>query len=88
MAIACAGYRVAGLGYHQVSFEAAQLAVGGHVSQLVALFELCRRKRNALDYDVANVVSDTEASEVLDKAMEFKQEVEAWIAANHPSFAP
>jgi hypothetical protein len=88
MAIACAGYRVAGLGYHQVSFEAAQLAVGGHVSQLVAFFELCRRKPNTLDYDVANVVSDTEASEVLDKAMEFKQEVEAGIAANHPSFAP
>src|SRR3954451_9394604 len=65
MAIACAGYRVAGQGHHQVSFEAAELAVGASVSILTAYFELCRRKRNTLDYDVANVVSDTEADELL-----------------------
>ena len=88
MAIACAGFRVIGQGHHQVSFEAAELAVGASVSNLVAYFELCRRKRNTLDYDVANVVSDTEATESLQKAQEFKQEVEAWITANHPSFAP
>lgn len=88
MAIACAGYRVVGQGHHQVSYEAAELAVGASVSQLVSYFELCRRKRNTLDYDMANVVSDTEAVEVLQKAREFKTEVEAWIAANHPNFAP
>ena len=52
------------------------------------LIMLCRRKRNTLDYDVANVVSDTEATELLDKAREFKQEVEVWIAANHPGLVP
>jgi hypothetical protein len=88
MAIACAGYRVVGQGYHQVSFEAAELAVGTSVSQLVTYFELCRRKRNTLDYDVANVVSNTESAELLQKAQEFKREVEAWIAANHPSLVP
>src|SRR5271157_4648734 len=72
MAIACAGYRVTGQGHHQVSFEAAELAVGPSASSLVAYFELCRRKRNTLDYDVANVVSDTEAAELLQKAQEFK----------------
>lgn len=71
-----------------MSFEAAELAVGARVSNLVAYFELCRRKRNTLDYDVANVVSDTEAAEVLQKAQEFKQEVETWIATNHPRFVP
>jgi hypothetical protein len=85
MAIACAGYRVIGQGHHQVSFEAAELAVGASVSTLAAYFELCRRKRNTLDYDVANVVSDTEAAEVLEKAKEYKHEIEAWIAANHAS---
>src|SRR3954454_4202666 len=88
MAIACAGYRVTGQDRHQVSFEAAELAVGANVSTLVAYFELCRRKRNTLDYDVANVVSDTEAAELLQKAQEFKTEVETWIAANHPGFVP
>ena len=88
MAIACAGYRVTGQGHHQVSFESAELAVGASVSSLVAYFELCRRKRNTLDYDVANVVSDTEASELLQKAQEFKNEVETWIAATHPNYVP
>jgi uncharacterized protein (UPF0332 family) len=88
MAIACAGYRVTGQGHHQVSFEAAELAVGASVSQLVSYFELCRRKRNTLDYDVANVVSNSEAAELLQKAQEFKHEVETWIAAKHPNFVP
>lgn len=87
MAIACAGYRVVGQGHHQVSYEAAELAVGPDVSALVAYFDICRRKRNTLDYDVANIVSDTEAAELLQKAREFKAKVETWIAVNHPSFS-
>jgi hypothetical protein len=89
MAIACAGYRVlAKKGHHQVSYEAAELAIGSSVSKLTPYFETCRRKRNTLDYDVANVVSDTEAGELLQKAQEFKREVEAWIATHHPSLVP
>jgi hypothetical protein len=88
MAIHCAGYRVVGQGHHQVSFEAAELAVGANVRALVVYFELCRRKRNTLDYDVANVVSDTEAAELVLKAREFKKELESWIAAKHPSLVP
>jgi hypothetical protein len=89
MAIACAGYRVvAKKGHHHVTYEAAELAIGPSVAKLTAYFEACRRKRNTLDYDVANVVSDTEASELLQKAREFKQDVEAWIANNHPNLVP
>ena len=85
MAIACAGYRaVAKQGHHQVGFAAAELAVGPDIAGLIAYFETCRRKRNQLDYDAANIVSDTEAAEILEKAREFKQEVEDWIAKNHP----
>jgi hypothetical protein len=53
-----------------------------------AYFETCRRKRNQLDYDAANMVSDTEAVEILEKAREFKQEIEDWIAKDHPGLAP
>ena len=88
MAIACAGYRVVGQGHHQLSFEAAQLAVGPTVSAFGAYFDLCRRRRNMLDYDVANVVSDTEAAELLQKARDFKREIETWIAAHHPGLVP
>lgn len=49
--IACAGYRVAGLGHHQTTFEAAELAIGSQSATLMAFFDTCRRKRNIVDYD-------------------------------------
>jgi hypothetical protein len=88
MAIACAGYRVSGVGAHQASFEAIQLALGPGIVGLATYFETCRRKRNRLDYDMASITSDVEASEVLQKAGEFRDEVESWIAREHPRFAP
>ena len=89
MAVACAGYRVvAKQGHHQAGFAAAELAIGPSVAGLIAYFETCRRKRNLLDYDAANIVSDTEAAEILEKVREFKQEVEDWIANNHPGLVP
>lgn len=46
---------------------------------------MCRRKRNSIDYDHAEVVSETEASELLEKAQEFKTLVEKWIEDNYPT---
>src|SRR6266850_6343224 len=39
MAIACAGYRVVGLGHHYTTFEALELALGPSVSELLAYFD-------------------------------------------------
>ena len=84
IAIACSGYRVTGQGHHQTSFEALELAMGSSVSMLASYFETCRRKRNSVEYDVANVISKTEADELLKKATQFSGQVAAWIALNHP----
>ena len=90
MAVACAGYRVAfGTGHHQTTFEAVKLVgLGKSSSRLADYFDTCRRKRNSLDYDTANVTSETEANELLQKAEEFQQRVDAWIKKNHPKLAP
>jgi hypothetical protein len=84
MAIACAGYRVKGPGAHQATFAAIPLVLGQSVQQTASYFERCRRKRNEISYDMADVVTDSEVSEILGLAVEFQQTVEAWIAANHP----
>ena len=77
MAIACAGYRVAsGGGHHQITFQAVKIVLGSKVKNLADYFDLCRRKRNMLDYDLANVATDTEAVEILGKAREFRDLVE------------
>jgi hypothetical protein len=68
MAIACAGYRVVGAGHHRTTFDAMGLALGARVSTLASYFDTCRRKRNILDYDNAQVVTETEARELVQKA--------------------
>jgi hypothetical protein len=86
MAIACAGYRVVGQGHHVTTFEAVELAMGRGVAPLASYFETCRRKRNMLDYDMADVATETEVRELLEQAHAFRQLVEQWIAQQHPQF--
>ena len=86
MAIACAGYRVtAGGGHHRISFEAVRLAVGKAADGYADYFDRCRRKRNVIDYDDANVATETEAQEIVEKAVEFVAAIEQLIAAKYPS---
>ena len=84
MAIACAGYRVAGVGHHQTTFEAVEIALGSSSAELAAYFDTCRRKRNKLNYDTAEVVTETEAQELLEKATQFREIVIGWIDRNYP----
>jgi hypothetical protein len=80
MAIACAGYRVtAKTGHHKVAVDAITLALGAGVSAFVDYFETCRRKRNVIDYTRSHVATDSEADEIVRKAREFYDVVEAWI---------
>lgn len=85
MAVACAGYRVGAVpGHHAISFECVGLALGREADALVAFFDLCRRKRNIIDYTGAMIATSTEAAEVLERAGELLAMVEAWIEARHP----
>jgi uncharacterized protein (UPF0332 family) len=88
MAVACAGYRItSGAGHHQKSFEAIKTAIGTvEAENLADYFDLCRRKRNDIDYDYAEVVTETEAEELLEKAKKFQSLIEEWIAKNHPTY--
>ena len=74
MATACAGYRVSvGAGHHQVTFHAARLALGPDSERSLQYFDVCRRKRNAIDYDAAECATETEAAELLERAGEFRK---------------
>jgi hypothetical protein len=87
MTIACAGYRVTlGAGHHQKSFDVVKVAMGKPVGPLADYFETCRRKRNHIDYDASEVVTETEAEELLKKAEEFQQMIEEWLTKHHPAF--
>jgi hypothetical protein len=71
---------------------------GGHYNTFLALkvadaafsrkaiyFDACRRKRNNFLYEQANVVSSTEAEELLWEDSAFDIEVDAWLKKHHPN---
>jgi hypothetical protein len=72
------------IGHHQVSLESATLALGKSAEELTDYFEICRRKRNQIDYTRTRLVAESEAKEIVTKAKEFCEVVETWIAKNHP----
>ena len=80
MAIACAGYRViAKTGHHKISFDSIKLALGASADKYADYFETCRRKRNMIDYTRSHVATETEATEIVERAAELHEFVEAWI---------
>jgi allantoicase len=86
MAIACAGYRIVSkVGHHRVSLETTKLVLDKPAHRYADDFEACRRKRNTIDYIFSNVATDTESKEIVVQAAEFYNEVENWIAKNHPA---
>jgi hypothetical protein len=88
MAIACAGYRVsAKQGHHENTFAGLELAMGTPAAKLAKYFNTCRKKRNMVDYNLADVVTETELRELLKNAKEFATLVEGWISKNHPPLA-
>ena len=66
---------------------ALELAMGNPVINLAGYFDTCRRKRNMVDYDSAHVVTETEATELLNEADRFRQLVEDWISQNFLQFS-
>jgi HEPN superfamily protein len=88
MVIACSGYRVRGVGHHRTTFEALELAMGHSITTYAVYFDTCRRKRNLVEYDLANGITETEARELMEKAHAFHQLIEVWIAQHYPGFTP
>jgi uncharacterized protein (UPF0332 family) len=86
MVVACSGYRVAGSGHHETTLRAFEIAMGAEASALAAYFQTCRRKRNQVDYDMANVATDYEADDLVEKAGEFRTLVSSWIEKHHRQY--
>jgi len=86
--LACAGYRVSSSmpGHHQTTIEAAGLVLGPPGNYITDYFETCRRMRNVIDYDYAEVATPSQAKELLEKVAEFQEVAEGWIVKHHPKY--
>jgi len=85
IALACEGYRTTGPAHHQTTFMALTLAVDRPtIDDIAAYFELCRRKRNVLDYTKVGATSETEVSELRGEVARFRSLVWDWLSEEHP----
>ncbi len=67
------GYRVAAkIGHHRITFLVAGEALGRAARDHLDYFDLCRRKRNKVDYDLAGVATDKDVADLIRQVMEFK----------------
>ena len=87
MAIRACGYRIKSIGGAHYNTFIALKAVDPKLGQISSYLNTCRRKRNDLMYEEANVVSNNEAEELLLRATTFKVEVESWVKKNFPQLA-
>ena len=85
LAVRAAGYRIKQRGGgHYNTFLALKAALGPSVEPMADYLNLCRGKRNELSYEAANVVTDTEAVELVTKTRELQRLVETLIAQHYP----
>lgn len=87
--LAAAGYRLSkGHAGHERAFDVVRYVITtGEVDDLCDFFDTCRRKRNDIDYDFADVVTDTELAEILDKVTDYQSLIETWLKNRRPDLA-
>ena len=65
------GYRPTAVEGHKTTFAFMKEALGASYGQLITYFDRMRNKRNQAIYDVAGLITETEARNLLAKANEF-----------------
>lgn len=65
------GYRPSSAEGHKNTFAFMKEALGEPYQQLITYFDRMRNKRNQAIYDVAGLISETEARDILAKATQF-----------------
>jgi hypothetical protein len=83
-ALAISGYQAERTNHHYRVIDSLShtLAVD---SKTIEKFDLFRKKRNISDYERADMISDTEADEMIALAMSLRRGLIAWIRKYHPS---
>jgi len=67
------GYRVAAkVGHHRIAFLVAATILGRSAKKHTDYFDVCRRKRNKVDYDLTGVATDGEVAELIKQVTLFK----------------
>jgi hypothetical protein len=82
-ALAAAGYRASRDNQHYRVIQSLEFTVSP-ARGLIDIFDSFRKKRNTSSYDSAGAISDREAREMLNLALQLRKDAEAWIQQTHP----
>ena len=77
------GYRPERNLQHFRTIQALGLILGSDMSGDVEYLEVCRKKRNIIEYDTAGTVTDRDATELAAFAVELRDRVLAWLGEHH-----
>ena len=83
-ALAACGYRATRESLHYRVIQSLELTINAETN-LVDRLDMFRRKRNAIEYDRAGMVSEQEVKEMIAVATEVGDRVRSWLHRNHPS---
>ena len=82
------GYRPEKTLQHYRSIAALPEILGQQWQDEADYLETCRRKRNTAEYDRAGVVTEQDATELVEFCQELRQEVLAWLQQQAPTLVP
>jgi hypothetical protein len=84
-ALAAAGYRTSRDSHPYRVIQSLSQTIGADI-KLVVQFDRFRKKRNIGGYEMAGIVSDQEADEMIELARQIKKQVELWLEDKYPEF--
>jgi hypothetical protein len=82
-ALSARGYRPTRDAHHFRIIQSLELTIAAD-SSLIYQFDGFRKKRNLSEYERTGMVSEAEATEMLELAKNLREDVKAWLRANHP----
>ena len=85
-ALAAAGYRARNEGQHYRLIQSLAFTVNTKPAVIKQLDKF-RKKRNMSDYERAGLVTEQEATEMIELAKQIRNDVEFWIRLNYPEIA-
>lgn len=78
------GYRPEKTLLHYRTIEALPLILGAEKKEAAGYLQACRTKRNVVEYEKAGAATMSDADELIEFVGELRNEVLAWLKANHP----
>jgi hypothetical protein len=82
------GWKPDKLNAHHRTIAALPVILGAERQADADYLDACRTKRNRLEYDAAGKVSNMEAKELREFALELRKIVVTWLGEAHPKLSP